>query len=147
MPKRATAAAPLHHVGLVALEALLVAVLVWIAAMTLAGATGAGGVVGLADAGPASVSLAAGETHGGRSLTVTADPGDPGMWVHLSCTQAGTVVLGQWAAIGADHAASFSLDRSPGWAAGAATCTAEEGYFSANGRWRVVATTTVTTSG
>jgi hypothetical protein len=146
MPKRATAAAPLHHVGLVALESLLVAVLVWIAAMTLAGATGAG-VVGLADAGPASVSLAATEVHGGRSLTVTADPGDPGMWVHLSCTRAGAVVFGQWAAIGADHDVSFSLDRSRGWTAGAAACTADEGYFSTNGRWRVVATTTVTTSG
>jgi hypothetical protein len=146
MPKRAISAAPLHHVGLVALESLLVAVLVWVAAMTLAGATGAG-VVGLADAGPATVSLAAVETHGGRSLTVTADPGDPGMWVHLSCAQTGTVVLGRWAAIGANHAVSFPLDRSGGWVAGSAMCTAEEGYFSSNGRWRVVATTTVTTSG
>jgi hypothetical protein len=146
MPKRATSAAPLHHVGLVALESLLVAVLVWVAAMTLAGATGAG-VVGLADAGPASVSITAAETHGGRSLTVTADPGDPGMWIHLSCVQAGSVVLAQWAAIGKNHTASFPLDRSHGWAAGAAACSAEEGYFSANGRWRVVATTTVTTSG
>ncbi len=51
MRTSATGAATMRHVGLVALEALLVAVIVWVAAMTLAGATQNGGIVGSAAAG------------------------------------------------------------------------------------------------
>jgi hypothetical protein len=142
----ATGAATMRHVGLVALEALLVAAIVWIATMTLAGATQADGIIGSANAGPAS-SLAVGDARLGGSAMVTATPGEEGMWVHATCSQASTVVASEWSRIDGSHHATLGFDRSDRWTSGSATCAAEEGYFSANGRWRVIATTSFTVSG
>ena len=141
MQRGASGVATMRHVGLVALEALLIAVIVWIAAMTLAGATQSGGIAGAASAGKANPSLTVAEARLGGTAIVTADPGDEGMWVHATCVQATTVVLASWTRIDASHLARVGLARSATWSSGAASCTAEEGYFSSNGRWRVIATT------
>jgi hypothetical protein len=130
----------MRHVGLVALEALLVAAIVWIATMTLAGATQADGLVGSASAGDASVSLSIADARLGGSTVVTANPGDEGMWVHATCSQAAGGVWSQWSRIDRAHHAVLTFAPTAHWTAGSAACSAEEGYFSANGRWRVVAT-------
>jgi hypothetical protein len=139
--------ATVRHVGLVALEALLIATIVWIAAMTLAGATGSGGLVGDANAGKTIPSLTVTGAQRGGTLIVTATPGEAGMWVHATCTSAATVVLSAWVRIDAAHRAAVSLAPSATWRTGGAACVAEEGYFSSNGRWRVLATTTFTVTG
>lgn len=142
-----TGAATIRHVGLVALEALLVAAIVWIATMTLAGATQADGLVGSANAGPASVTLAVADARLGGSAVVSATPGDEGMWIHAACGVAATSVWSQWSRIDRFHHATLRFEPTTRWAAGGASCSAEEGYFSANGRWRVVATTAFTVRG
>jgi hypothetical protein len=147
MRTSATGAATMRHVGLVALEALLVAVIVWVAAMTLAGATQNGGIVGTAAAGDNSASLTVRGAHLGGSAVFTAHPGDEGMWVHATCTQAATPVLSAWVRVDGTHQATLPLARSARWSSGSAACVAEEGYFSTNGRWRVIASTTFTVDG
>jgi len=136
--------ATMRHVGLVALEALLIAVIVWIAAMTLAGATQSDGIAGSANAGKANPSLTVTGGRLGGTAVVRADPGEDGMWVHATCLQGSAVVLASWTRIDATHLARVALPRSTAWSSGSASCTAEEGYFSSNGRWRVLAATTFT---
>jgi hypothetical protein len=137
----------MRHVGLVALEALLVAVIVWVAAMTLAGATQNAGIVGAAAAGDNSASLTVSGADLGGSAVFTAHPGDEGMWVHATCVQAATPVLSAWVRVGVAHQATLPLARSARWSSGSAPCVAEEGYFSTNGRWRVLVSTTFTVGG
>jgi len=137
----------MRHVGLVALEALLVAMIVWVAAMALAGATQNGGIVGTAAAGDNSASLSVAGADLGGTAVFTAHPGDEGMWVHATCVQASTTVLSAWVRIDASHHATLPLARSTHWSSSAATCVGEEGYFSSNGRWRVVVSTTFTVGG
>jgi hypothetical protein len=140
MRTSATGAATMRHVGLVALEALLVAAIVWIATMTLAGAMQADGIVGSANAGPVAT-LTITDARLGGSAVVTATPGDEGMWVHAVCSQGASTVSSQWSRIDAAHRAIVTFEPTPRWPSGSAACTAEEGYFSANGRWRVIAAT------
>jgi hypothetical protein len=137
----------MRHVGLVALEALLVAVIVWVAAMTLAGATQNGGLVGAAAAGDNSASLTVAGAGLGGSAVFTAHPGDEGMWVHATCVQASSTVLSAWVRIDASHRATLPIARSTHWSSGGATCVAEEGYFSTNGRWRVIVSTSFAVGG
>jgi hypothetical protein len=140
--QRGTGAAPLRHVGLVALEALLIAVLVWVAAMTLAGTTGADGITGAAIAGRAGATLSLVSTGPAGTITIAAKPGETGMWVHLTCAAAAGEPVSQWARIGTERRVTFDLARSPAWTPAARSCAAEEGYFSTKGRWRVLAATT-----
>lgn len=137
MRTEAAAAAPLRHVGLVALEALLVAVLVWLAAMTLAGASQSGGLIGTAQAGrdPVTVTVR-NAAFGGTAVVTTTRAGDAA-WVHVDCTQTGVIVHSQWARLDAKGRAKVTLGPTSRWTSGAAACTAEIGYFSSNGRWRV----------
>ena len=137
----------MRHVGLVALEALLVAMIVWVATMTLAGATQNGGIVGAAQAGDNSASLTVAGADLGGSAVFTAHPGDEGMWVHATCVQSTTTVLSAWVRVDGSHRATLPLARSDRWSSGSAACVAEEGYFSGNGRWRVIVSTTFTVGG
>ena len=147
MRTSATGAATMRHVGLIALEALLVAAIVWVAAMTLAGATQNGGNVGAAVAGDNSASLTVSGAVPGGSAVFTAHPGDEGMWVHATCVQTPTPVLSAWVRVDAAHRATLPLARSARWSPGRAACVAEEGYFSTNGRWRVLVATTFDVGG
>jgi hypothetical protein len=139
--------ATMRHVGLVALEALLVAVIVWVATMTLAGATQNGGIVGSAAAGAEAPTLTVAGARLGGSAVFTAHPGDEGMWVHATCVQSATTVLSAWIRIDSTHRATLPIATSTRWSSGAAACTAEEGYFSTNGRWRVLVSTTFIVDG
>ena len=139
--------ATMRHVGLVALEALLIAAIVWIATMTLAGATQSGGFIGSADAGREAASVSVSGARFGGTTVALASPGGPGTWVHATCLQATAVVISAWVRIDATHHAVIPLARSSTWQGGGAACTAEEGYFSSNGRWRVLAATSFTVGG
>lgn len=126
-----------------ALEALLVAVLIWVAAMTLAGETGSGLIAGSADAGRGSAPLSVVPSAPGASVTLSANTSEAGTWIQLICRHSGSVVLARWTSIATNHRATFSLaDNSSSDAS--LSCTAQDGYFSANCRWRVLAETTFT---
>ena len=145
MGARAAKAATARHVTLVALEALLVAGLVWIAAMALAGINQSdGGLTGSANAGRAGATITAADGTFGGTVRVQVSPGGERSWVHATCLQGDAVVLSQWAHVDAKNQATLSLAASAAWRSGGATCTAETGWFASNGRWRVQATTTFT---
>ena len=146
MPAGTTGAATIRHVGLVALEALLVAMIIWVTTMALAGATQVDGLIGSATAGGAAGTLAvdARSTTGG--VLVTSDPATGGAWVHVACRSgvaSVTASASQWSRIGGDRRVSIGLAA----VARPMTCVAEQGYFSANGKWRVLAATTFTVGG
>lgn len=62
------------------------------------------------------------------------------VWVHAKCYQGGTIVFEQWRMY-VDATATLSLGPTPSWSSGAANCTAEEGYYSRNMRWRSIGST------
>jgi len=128
-------AASLRHVGLVALEALLVAAIVSVAAMTLAAASQSDGLASV-NAGRGHANLQVSDGVFGEPTTATANPGGDGTWVSVTCQQGDKVVLTAWSQVDSANKATFMMGPTPSWSGGAATCTAEEGYFS-NGRWRV----------
>jgi hypothetical protein len=143
MGSQGAGAATMRHVVLVALEALLVATLVWIAAMTLAAfSQGDAGLTGSANAGRAVPSLEVADGRYGTMTIATARPVADGTWVHATCLQGTTVVLSQWAHVDSSGHASFQLGPTATWTSGAASCSAEQGWFSPNGRWRVQTTAT-----
>src|SRR5690349_16056433 len=94
MGSHGAGAATMRHVVLVALEALLVAVLVWIAAMTLAAfSQGDAGLSGNANAGRTAPQLTIADATFGSVTIATARPATDGTWIHVTCRQAATVVL------------------------------------------------------
>ncbi len=137
----AAGTATLRHVGLVALEALLVALLAWIGAMTLAGAGQSNGIVGSVDAGRGASTIAIRPASLGRTSVVTVDGAPDGGWVHVTCSQGGQAVFSAWAALDRQGRAKLDLGPTAAWTAGGAECTAEVGWFAPNGRWRVDAVT------
>jgi hypothetical protein len=141
MGRGSAGTATLRHVGFVALEALLIAGLVWIAAMTLAGAGQSNALVGAAQAGldPATVSVAG--SHGKPAVVSTTNAPD-GAWVRLSCSRDDVVVVSRWARLDAKGRASVSLTPPSAWTAANLRCSAEVGDFSAAGHWRSAGTTT-----
>ena len=145
MGTRGAGAATARHVVLVALEALLVAGLVWIAAMALAGLSPSdGGLTGAANAGRAGASITvADSTLGGRTVA-RVSPGVERAWVHAGCVQEGATVFSQWVRVDAKNRAVLTFTRTSAWRGRTAGCTAETGWFAANGRWRVQASTTFT---
>ena len=135
--------ATVRHVALVALEALLVAALVWVATMTLAGISGSGGgLTGEANAGRQSANLTVPDGVFGGTSVAHANPGGDGTWVHATCMQAGQIALTSWVRVDATNHATLTLGPTPTWTSGGASCSAEEGYFASNGRWRVQDTAT-----
>src|SRR5262245_61501679 len=108
--------ATLRHVGLVALEALLVALLAWIGAMTLAGVNqSGGGLVGAADAGRGHANLTVADGVFGGTTVAHANPGGAGTWVTVTCLQGNQVVLTQWAQVDANNNATLTLGPTPSW--------------------------------
>ena len=67
-------------------------------------------------------------------------------WAHATCSQSGMTVYEQYVATTAGQA-TFTLGPTPLWSGGAASCTAEAGNWSINGRWVVAASTTFSVSG
>src|SRR5258706_2469501 len=130
MPNHGAGTASMRHVALVAIEALLVAVIVWIATMTLAGATqGDNGFAGTANAGRGQANLTVADGVFAGTTVAHANPGGDGTWVKATCMQSGTVAMVQWVRVDASNNATLQLGPTPSWTSGAATCSAEEGYF------------------
>ena len=147
MPAGTTGAATIRHVGLVALEALLVAIIVWVTTMALAGASQADGLIGSATAGGPVRGLSVARDPSSGGTVVSVDPTATADWLHVSCrgsvSRGAPTVGAQWIRIGSDHRVSVAFPSVTRPAA----CVAEQGYFSANGKWRVLATTTFTIEG
>ena len=139
MPVRSAGAATIRHVGLVALEAVLVAMLVWMATMALAGATQSGGLVGEAAAGHGVAALTVDTSRAGSiAVTVPAAQSGDAPWVHVSCHSGATEVASGWQRFGTSRGVTVAIT-SP---VRPADCVAEQGYFTTKGKWRVIASTT-----
>jgi len=70
------------------------------------------------------------------STTATSNP-----FVNLNCYQDSVLVMNSWSAFfpgGTNQ--SFGL-YSPSWQSGAASCTADLGMLTSNGKWKVLAST------
>jgi len=139
-------AATLRHVGLVALEATLVATLVWIAAMTFAGAGQSNDLVGAANAArdPGTV-LVKPSVRGATALVSTTKAPDGG-WVHVQCAQGSTLVMSTWARLDPRGRAKVVLGGGT-WTSGAADCLAQVGFFTPGGHWRATIETTFASAG
>lgn len=78
--------------------------------------------------------------------TTTAYQGANGaIWVHAMCYQNGGLVYEEWRTY-SEGTAILKLGPTPNWSSGAADCAADEGYFARNNRFRVVGSTTFTTT-
>jgi hypothetical protein len=144
-----TAASVVRHSLGAAGEALLIAAL--LAALLLALAPLHGLAHSLTGAGVASAGRVTGHisvpdgVFGGITIATTNPGGD--VWVYARCFQQGASVYAEVAPVGANNQATLTLGPTPRWTGGAATCTAQEGYWSAKGRWRTLAETTFDVSG
>jgi len=139
--------ATLRHVGLVALEALLVALLAWIAAMTLAGAGQSNGLVGSVQAGRDPVSVTVKPAAFGQTSLVSVARPPEDAWVHVTCSQDDQVVFSTWARLDGHGRTKVRLGPTATWTSGSAACAAEVGWFASNGRWRVEAVAPFTAAG
>jgi hypothetical protein len=130
----------LNHSAQAIIEGALIAAIVvgLIAGTALAGKPPSGGSTTSSfrvDDGPfAGVTVA----HRGSSGAV---------WVHAKCFQGGTLVFEQWRKYLAGGTTELSLGPTPMWQSGSANCTAEEGSYSRNNRWRASGSTTFSVSG
>jgi hypothetical protein len=140
-------AATLRHVGLVSLEALLVALLAWIAAMSLAGAGQSNGFVGSAQAGRDPVAVTVRPASFGKVSLVSVERPPADAWVHLTCSQQEQVVFSSWAPLDRHGRVKVRLGPAVSWTGGGAACAAEVGWFSPTGRWRVEAVTPFSVTG
>jgi len=80
-------------------------------------------------------------------VTVAHRGSSGAVWVHAKCFQGGTLVFEQWRKYIADGTTELSLGPTPLWQSGSANCTAEEGSYGRNNRWRASGSTTFNVSG
>ena len=140
----------LRHTAGVATEGLLILATVVALAFAATLAT-------RSDPGGATDAFAARSTGGvitvpdgvfGGLTTATANPGDDSTWVMAECYQGGTIVYRQYVKVDpATHQAILTLGPTPSWSSGAASCSAEEGVWFKDTRWRAIASTTFEVSG
>lgn len=76
----------------------------------------------------------------GTFASTTLAHGGTGTWVHAKCYQNGAVVYEQYVQYDANGTATLTLGPTPMWAAGAASCVGEDGWWQNGSRWRVNAT-------
>jgi hypothetical protein len=83
-------------------------------------------------------------TFGGTSVAVAG----AGKWIYATCYQYGQLVYGQYKQVDlTGHAVLGYFGPTPTWSGGSAECTAQEGTWSRNGRWRGGASTTFNVAG
>ena len=117
-----------------------------------------GGLIALLVVGAMAGTAFAGKpTAGGTSSGVRVDDGvhagtttayqgaSAAVWIHAQCFQGGSLVYEQWRSY-TGGTTTLSLGPTPNWSSGAANCTADEGYFARNNRWRVSSSTTFQTA-
>ncbi len=80
------------------------------------------------------------------TTTATVHTG-PATWVHAACYQNGARVYEQYVKTDSNNQAVLTLGPTPLWPSGSASCTAAEGTWMANGKFKVTATTTFSVSG
>jgi hypothetical protein len=128
----------------VAAEALLIAAIVAAIALALAPVYKPADIVagtGTAAAARTTARITVPDGVYAGTTTASVNPGGSGAWAFAECRQGGTVVLRQYRDA-ASGQATFQLGPTPSWTGGAADCTAQEGQWDRNGRWKTLATTT-----
>lgn len=132
-----------HIVG-VGVQALLIAAILGLAALAASAIyRPAAFIAGVDDASAArnySGHISVPDGTYGDTTVATVNPGGD-VWVRARCYQ-GSLVYEQYVKVNADNQATLSLGPTPSWTGGDATCTAQEGEFTRNNRWRVLAETT-----
>ena len=132
-----------RHLSGVGLQALIivgiVAALLLALSPVFAPAEDLAGINGANARGGANITVPDGRFAG--TTTATLNPGGA-VWAFAQCYQDGTLVYAQYVKNNSSNTATFTLGPTPMWQGGAANCTAEEGTWGKNGRWRAVASTT-----
>ena len=138
-----------RHIGGVGLQALLIVGIVIAVALAFSPifkpASDLAGTQSVQARGGANITVPDGVFAG--TTTATLNPGGSDAWAYARCYQDGTLVYAQYVRSTSSGTATFTLGPTPMWDSGAANCTAEEGSWGKNGRWRAVATTTFNVSG
>lgn len=144
----ATMSAVRHSLGALAEALLIVAIGVALVAALAPVYKPVGWFVGSADArGKPSTNSVTISVNDGRfgGNTVGQVSGSGASWVDVVCTLSdGSIGMTSWVKPDATGSISFGLGPTPSWSAGGASCTAIAGYYSSNGRWRALASTTFT---
>jgi hypothetical protein len=135
-----------RHVAGVSLEAIVLALIITLV-LVLAGpiyrpATTLSGTADVEAGGRNSGHISVPDASFGTITTATVNPGGDNVWVYAECYQNGIAVYGQYAKADVNNHAALGLGPTPLWQGGAATCMAQEGYWSKTMRWRVLAQTT-----
>jgi len=81
----------------------------------------------------------------GGTTTAYAGPSSA-TWVRAQCYQNGSKVYEQYRTFDSNRQATLTLGPTPGWSSGAASCTAQDGYFR-NSTWKVTSSSTFSVSG
>ncbi len=102
------------------------------------------GTVAAGSGAGASISVPNGAFGGTTTATVHTGPTT---WVHAACYQYGAQVYEQYVKADSNNQAVLTLGPTPLWPSGAASCTAAEGTWMANGKFKVSASTTFSVSG
>lgn len=145
MKAGSAAASGVRHLSEVGLQALIIVGIVAALLLALAPLFGpAEDLAGLDGAnaggrGHASISVPDGAF--GGTTTATVNPGGD-VLVMARCYQGESVVYLEVLPPGPDKTVTFTLGPTPLWQGGEASCTAQEGNWAKNGRWRAVAKTT-----
>jgi hypothetical protein len=142
-----------NHTVQALLEGVLIAMLiVGLIAGTAFAAKGGGGKPGSGGSGTISLALMDGATEAqfGSRVTFTVSTSSTAYpYVHLRCSQNGSLVLEGWqgffpTALGNEW---FYLGPTPAWQGGAADCTATLEQATRRGGWSVIGSTTFRVSG
>jgi hypothetical protein len=129
---------PAKHLGRAGRATLLAALaLSLVSGPTLAGKPGGGSAVG-----------AVRVDNGVYAGTTTAYAGPAAAtWVRALCYQGGTLVFEQYRQFDSTRRATLQLGPTPLWTGGAASCTAQDGYWRSGSTWRVTSTSSFSVSG
>jgi hypothetical protein len=82
----------------------------------------------------------------GGTTTAYAGPASA-TWVRALCYQGGRLVYEQYRVFDSSRRATLQLGPTPSWSGGAATCTAQDGYWRNGSTWRVTSTSSFSVSG
>jgi hypothetical protein len=128
-------------------EAILLATILAALLLALAPVYGpARTLTGSRDAAAARGAIAVPDGVFASTTTATVNPGGD-VLVRARCYQAGTLVMEHFAVVDANKRATIPLGPTYLWTDGPATCTAEEGDWGRNGRWRTIASTSFDVAG
>lgn len=144
MRSSSTIASGSRHVIGVGLQAFLIAAILGLAALAASAVyKPAAFIAGVDDANAArnyAGHISVPDGNYGETTVATVNPGGD-VWVRARCYQGG-LVYEQYVKANGENQATLSLGPTPSWTGGDATCTAQEGEFTRNNRWRVLAETT-----